>query len=487
MDGGGYFIGIDSIPTESPVGYELKLFGKSLLDPPRKTSYCSGSAYSAFIEGLNLIFPDGNSRLSYERYEAMRMQELDGGRREDGIKYWGHWNADGFGSQYALVQYSMMGEEIKPINARPGDFINISWEKGLGHSVIFLGWYQDENADKKVVYWSSQRGTNGFGDQVVSLDRVKYVKIVRLVRPENLFTFDITTEVKCDIPGDLVITAKNIQHRYIEYGEVIVANLPTAPFPHPKREDGHYYEDQFFPPEKHYSDNSVTIFIPKNFRKMDRVDFVLYFHGWWNNIDSVLSRFMLIEQLVESGKNAIFIVPQGPRNAPDSFGGKLEDGDGFKRFMKDIMELLRKRGKIKSKKIGNIILSGHSGGYHVISFILMRGGLTDRIQEVYLFDALYGQTEKFVYWFDHYNGRLINIYIEDGGTKNETENLIDDLKGWGIPHVAKNENELTQDDLKENRLIFIFTELEHNEVVYKTGNFQKFLKASMLLSIGKSQ
>jgi len=29
-DGGGYFVGKDSIPTESPIGYELKLFGRSL-------------------------------------------------------------------------------------------------------------------------------------------------------------------------------------------------------------------------------------------------------------------------------------------------------------------------------------------------------------------------------------------------------------------------------------------------------------------------
>lgn len=204
MDGGGYFTGKDEKPTESPIGYKLKLFDKPLIDPPRKTSYCSGASFTALIEALNMIFPDGVDRLDSVRYEAMRMQEPDGGRREDGIKYWGHWNADGFGSHFALVQYSKMGEALKPQNARPGDFVNISWKSGLGHSVIFLGWYIDKNKEKYIVYWSSQRSTNGIGDQVVNLKKVKYVKIVRLTHPENLFDFDITTTVDMSIPGDEV-------------------------------------------------------------------------------------------------------------------------------------------------------------------------------------------------------------------------------------------------------------------------------------------
>jgi len=204
MDGGGYFIGIKAVPPESPVGYKLKLFDRPLLEPPRSTSYCSGSSYAAFIEQLNLIFPESGKRLGHGRYEAIRMQEEDGGRREDTIKFWGKWNDDGFGSHYALVQYAKMGKEIKPRNARPGDYMNISWKTGNGHSVVFLGWYQDENAKKHIVYWASQTRTNGFGDEAILLERIKEVKAVRLVHPENLFAFDVTTTVQRDIPGDKI-------------------------------------------------------------------------------------------------------------------------------------------------------------------------------------------------------------------------------------------------------------------------------------------
>lgn len=203
-EGGGYFIGLRVEPPESPVGYKLELLGRPLLEPPRSTSYCSGSTYAAFIESLNLLFDQRADSLSYDRYEALRMQEKDGGRREDTIKFWGKWNDDGFGSQYALVQYSGMGTEIKPRNARPGDFMNISWAKGGGHSVIFLGWYKNEAGKKHIVYWASQTRTNGFGDEVVPLERIKEVKAVRLTEPAKLFAYDVATTVEREISGDVI-------------------------------------------------------------------------------------------------------------------------------------------------------------------------------------------------------------------------------------------------------------------------------------------
>lgn len=204
LDGGGYFVGKDSIPTESPIGYDLALFGRPLIDAPRKTSYCSGSSYAVFIEALNLILLRKSNQLDEIHWEAMRMQEPNGGRREDGIKNWGHWNADGFGTHFSMVQYTKMGEVIAPIDARPGDFLNISWKGGLGHSVVFLGWYIDESGKKFMLYWSSQKSTNGLSDQLVKLDDIKNVKMVRLTHPENLFKFDINTKIDMEIPGDAI-------------------------------------------------------------------------------------------------------------------------------------------------------------------------------------------------------------------------------------------------------------------------------------------
>jgi hypothetical protein len=142
-------------------------------------------------------------RLTLEHFEAMRMQEPDSERREDGVKFWGHWNADGNGSQFALVQYSGIGREVKPCEARPGDFMNISWTHGGGHSVVFLGWLLNKEGKLGIAYWSSQGGTNGMSDVYAdSVSRIKAVKTVRLKRPAKLFRFKPATPVKTKVPGD---------------------------------------------------------------------------------------------------------------------------------------------------------------------------------------------------------------------------------------------------------------------------------------------
>ncbi len=184
--GGGYFTGVKADPPECPVGYALTLKGSPLLAPARTTSYCSGSSYAALVEALDRLLPGAPSP---ERLEALRLQEPDGGRREDETKAWGWWNADGFGCDFALVQYLGAGERVRARDARPGDFMNLSWKSGLGHSVVFLGWTRDAQSRPSLVFWSSQKSTNGLADSVAPLDSVRELSTVRLVHPERLLTF----------------------------------------------------------------------------------------------------------------------------------------------------------------------------------------------------------------------------------------------------------------------------------------------------------
>ncbi|MBI2520844.1 MAG: hypothetical protein HYV97_10520 [Bdellovibrio sp.] len=197
LDGGGYFLGRDATPPESPIGHALQLFEKPLLAPTRKTSYCTGATYAAFIETLNsIIGPEERSLLSEDRFEAFRMQELDGGRREDHVKFWGHWNADNTGHSYAMIDYTEMGKLITAKSARPGDFVNIVWKNNRGHAVIFLGWNVDEKGEKSLLYWSSQPSSNGLGDSQTHLSNTKSVTFVRLINPRKMFSFDIDTIVE---------------------------------------------------------------------------------------------------------------------------------------------------------------------------------------------------------------------------------------------------------------------------------------------------
>ena len=273
---------------------------------------------------------------------------------------------------------------------------------------------------------------------------------------------------------------ENLPQRYADYGELIVTQLTSAPFPHPKRAEGHKYQGKIYPAKEHYSDNTVAIFIPKGLQETGRIDFIFHFHGWQNNVEGVLRQYRLIEQLSESRRNAVLVVPQGPRNAPDSFGGKLEDADGFKRLIADVAETLKQKSGLQKKDfaIGHIVLSGHSGGYEVISAIVDCGGLTDQVREVWLFDALYAQTDKFLAWIDRHQGRFIDIYTEQGGTKAKTEQLMTLLKQRGTAFFAGQESEAKPADLQANKLIFLYTDLPHNDVVNKRQEFREYLQTS---------
>lgn len=295
------------------------------------------------------------------------------------------------------------------------------------------------------------------------------------------------------LSGWLMVTAAaqpgTLPDVYAPQGELLLVHLASAPFPHPLRAQGHKYKDQFYDAAGHYSNDTVVIFIPKGFHETGHIDLVVHFHGWQNNVEAVLGRYQLIEQLVASRRNAVLVVPQGPCNAPDSFGGKLEDPNGFARFVNEVADTLRHRTAVKLKPftVRRIILSGHSGGYHVISSILDRGGLTERVKEVWLFDALYGQTDSFFTWWERSRGRLIDIYTEHGGTKDETEQLMATLKRRNISFFAAKEAQITATDLRRNRLLFLYTDLAHDEVVNQRQAFRQFLTTSVLEELPASE
>lgn len=282
----------------------------------------------------------------------------------------------------------------------------------------------------------------------------------------------------------VILRPQDLTERYSDLGKIVITHLHASPFPDTARVKGYTYNNKFYSAEDHYSDSTVAVFIPNGYKQKSTVDLVIHFHGWFNNVDSTFGHYNLARQFAESGKNALLVIPAGAKDVPDSYGGKLEDSGGFKRFVEELIDTLFARKVVSTERIGRIILSGHSGGYRVMSFILMRGGLTGHIKEVYLFDALYAEQEKFVYWFDHYKGKLIDIYTKNGGTKENSEKIVADLKGWRIPYISfDSEQSVTPFKLANNRLIFIYTDLQHNDVLSARNEFEEFLKASCLTNI----
>ena len=279
-------------------------------------------------------------------------------------------------------------------------------------------------------------------------------------------------------PAPLV--AQPLAERYAALGTTIVTTSDHTMFPHPKRANGHVYEGKTYPADAHYSDRTVVIFVPKGFRPGETTDLVFYFHGWRNNVDRTLATFRVAEQLVASGVNAVLVLAEGPKDAPDSFGGRLEETGTFANLVADVLASLKERGVIEKARPGSIVLAGHSGAYRVISFILLRGGLTANVREVYLFDALYGQVEKFAWWVEHSQGRLVVIHTPEGGTRAQTLDLLDDFRAWGVPFAEAPESAVTAELLRKNRLVFIESPLAHDDVVAARDQLRTYLETGAL-------
>ena len=253
-------------------------------------------------------------------------------------------------------------------------------------------------------------------------------------------------------------------------GEWTRVFLKNALFPHPSRQNGYQYKEQFFPADPHYLDSSAVLVIPKGFVESNNaIDMIIHFHGWNNDNLKVLEQFNMVQQLIGSNKNAILVFAQGPYRASDSGGGKMEDEGGLKRFVEEILGNLASEQKIVSPNIGKIIITAHSGGYRPAILSLARGGLQDHIKEIFLFDAFYAETEQLIPWLkqDKHN-RLRSIYTQH--LADEHEAFIKLLKNFQLSY--------SEEFRPSARIVLSPTDLCHNCVI--ENYFQQWLEGSCL-------
>jgi len=236
------------------------------------------------------------------------------------------------------------------------------------------------------------------------------------------------------------------------------------------------YDGKTYNAAEHYSDSSAYVFVPDYFDKNKPYQFVFWFHGWSNNIDTALAQFNLQQQFYDAHLNAVFIFPEGPKNAPDSYAGKFEKPDTFNYFMKDVNALLIKEKLIDKNSKAEMIYAGHSGAYRVMGYLLLHSSYP--CKGILLFDALYAEQEKFaVYLQQHTTTRMINIYTNDGGTMQNSKGLAIDMKAWKWDFIVKEEDDFTKDDVIKHRIVFLHSNNKHNDVITYKNNFERFLEA----------
>jgi len=251
--------------------------------------------------------------------------------------------------------------------------------------------------------------------------------------------------------------------------------LKNSPFPHSSRKYGFRYKNIFFNYKTSYSDSSAIIFIPDGYMPLHKLNnVVVHFHGWNNEVMNVMYKFKFLTQFVAAHKNAILILAEGPKNAMDSNGGKMEEKDGLKRFLYEALLNLRTQKKISSAALGHVIISAHSGGYRPAILGLVKGGLPLHVKEIFLFDAFYDLTDLLIPWLKSDSGhRLRSIF---------TAHLAPEHRHFvrllALQHL-RYENTLSNDA----QIYLKFTNVCHDCVM--DGTFEKWLEASILEDIGQ--
>ncbi|MGN6193637.1 MAG: hypothetical protein ACTHOB_01785 [Ginsengibacter sp.] len=278
----------------------------------------------------------------------------------------------------------------------------------------------------------------------------------------------------------LMIAANICVAQQLNYFHITSSNTS---FPDTGRMNGHLYDSVMYNTKDHYSDSDVLIITPKNFRAGAKADMIFWFHGWNNNIDSALVRYGLSRQFAESKINAVLVLSETAKHAPDSYGGKLEQSGTFSRLVNDVLKKLHEE-KVVSRNcnVGHVILAGHSGAYRVMAGILQNGNVP--VNEVILFDALYANTAQFLNWLKADAGhRFINLYTDHGGTLEETQSMLQQIRDLKLPVDTLEESSLTPQIISDNKILFIHSMHPHNDIIQQPDNFERFLDGNPFLEI----
>lgn len=266
-------------------------------------------------------------------------------------------------------------------------------------------------------------------------------------------------------------------------GRTYFPSFESAPFPHRSRAAGYDYQGKHYPVVGHYDDGTVGIFVPDGLHPNNgAIDYIVHFHGWNNDVRTVLTRYRLRQQVVASRRNAVLLVPQGPKNVPDSDDGKLElDPNGSARFMRDVAARLHADGIVTTDRVGRIVLSAHSGGYGGAGGVLTRGGLNDSISDVLLFDAAYGYYDAFTGWAkaapQHH---LLSLFTDDTSTGNAA--LMGGVQAAQPNIYVRLADTMTLAQLQTRAPTFVLTtSVAHDELLQKYNWYALFLQTTALM------
>ncbi len=169
---------------------------------------------------------------------------------------------------------------------------------------------------------------------------------------------------------------------------------------------------------------------------------VIFIHGYWNDADAVWFEHRLPEQFALSGINAMFIVPEAPRNKWDPVLWK-----SARAVLDDVA-----RGIGEPLPKGRVDIMGHSGAYRTVIQWLS----DPTVDTVVLLDAAYVDVLPYRDWVRGANThRFINVSID-------TIRWSNWLHRWlpGTLTVEPFPRDITE-QLRDARIVYIKSDIGH--------------------------
>ncbi len=258
-----------------------------------------------------------------------------------------------------------------------------------------------------------------------------------------------------------------------------------ACFPDTARANGHLDGDNIQQPfSGHYDDSSVLLVVPEGLDVSKTVDLVFWYHGWHNNIDTALRFYGLADQFAASGRNAVLVLPEAAKNAADSYGGKMRQEGMFSLLVEDVVGELKREGIVPDGvTAGHIVLAGHSGAYSVMADILDHGQRA--VDEVFLFDALYGHVPTFMNWAIAEPHHFVHWFTNTGyGPDKMSDTMMLALSKRRVDFGLCEEASVSGPVLRDNRILFVHSPREHNVIINHPDDFALLLRNSFFLKGG---
>ena len=182
-----------------------------------------------------------------------------------------------------------------------------------------------------------------------------------------------------------------------------------------------------------FSDPRVLLHIPQGFDPNKPAVMVVFYHGHGATLTrDVLNRQQVVDQISESGANAVLVAPQLAYDARSSNPGKLFESGAFARMVREAGDqLTRLYGDPRAAKaFANmpVIIVAYSGGYLSAATSIERGGLKGRVRGIVLLDALYGELGGFANWVNqNRSGFFVSSWTQSTRGRNaELERMLGD-------------------------------------------------------------